>query len=166
MSGIRDEIVDLKALPASMKLILIGCLALTAFSATIAILIMFSSGFKLDPGLATLTGSVIGLGIIAYQARLGFANLTRSQANQAELDREARLHKAELDDASATIRERRERALMHAAIRAELVGLLAEAHNSANVMEQFSKLSETLDYSDSALNRRSQRQLVHCHRNP
>jgi hypothetical protein len=101
---LHQEVVDLKGLPTTMKIILAACLVLTLFSASMAILLMFSYGFKLDPGIATLTGSIIGLGIIAYQARLGFANLTRSQANQAQLDREARVHKAELDEQAAAAR--------------------------------------------------------------
>jgi hypothetical protein len=142
MTGLHQEVVDLKGLPTTMKIILAACLVLTLFSASMGILLMFSYGFKLDPGIATLTGSIIGLGIIAYQARLGFANLTRSQANQAQLDREARVHKAELDEQAAAAKERNDRALLLAAIRAELIGLLTEAHNSTNVMEVFSAMAD------------------------
>jgi hypothetical protein len=45
--------------------------------------------WKIDPGTATLSGAIIGLAIIGRQTRRGFANLIRSQNNQAELDRDA-----------------------------------------------------------------------------
>jgi len=45
--------------------------------------------WKVDPGLATLTGAVLGLSIVALQAKAGFNNLVRSQENQARLERDA-----------------------------------------------------------------------------
>jgi gamma-glutamyl-gamma-aminobutyrate hydrolase PuuD len=75
-----------------------------AFVASIAMLaldavlfVAISQTGKLDPGIATLCGAVIGLGIVAWQTNRGFANLTRSQRAQAVLDREAREHQQELD---------------------------------------------------------------------
>jgi len=42
----------------------------------------------LPQGWAILIGVIIGLGIIAWQTRIGFRNLLLSQAHQAELDRQ------------------------------------------------------------------------------
>ena len=46
--------------------------------------------------VATMVAGIVGLGVVAWQARLGFSNLVRSQENRAALDRDARTHQAEL----------------------------------------------------------------------
>lgn len=51
----------------------------------------------IDQGWATLFGAAIGLSIVGWQTKAGFSNLRKSQANQANLDRQARTHQAELD---------------------------------------------------------------------
>jgi len=75
---------------------------------------------KVDPGLATLIGAIVGFSIVAYQARAGFMNLIRSQENQAKLEREARVHQMELDEEARKIVEVAERKTLMAALRAEL----------------------------------------------
>jgi hypothetical protein len=83
-------------------------------------------------GWATLIGAIIGLGLIAWQARIGFRNLILSQANQAELDRqalqeralldrEAREHQAELQAQSQEDLQRKETTVLAAAMRGELM---------------------------------------------
>jgi hypothetical protein len=37
---------------------------------------------RIDPGVATLIGAIVGLGIVAWQARLGFRNLILSQEHR------------------------------------------------------------------------------------
>jgi hypothetical protein len=82
-----------------------------ALAATIGIFLLNvlwglnQAGWKLDQGTATLLGAIIGLSIVARQARRGFTNLVRSQAHQAQIDRDARLHQSELN-AQALERDR------------------------------------------------------------
>uniref|UniRef100_E6VLM8 Uncharacterized protein n=1 Tax=Rhodopseudomonas palustris (strain DX-1) TaxID=652103 RepID=E6VLM8_RHOPX len=80
-------------------------------------------GQKIDPGLATLSGAIIGLAIVGFQTHRGFVNLTKSQARQAELDREARMHKAQLDAEAAERSIAREKDILLSSIRAEIISL-------------------------------------------
>jgi hypothetical protein len=55
--------------------------------------------WHIDQGVATLIGAILGLGIVAWQARLGFTNLIRSQEHRADIEAKARNHQHELDTA-------------------------------------------------------------------
>lgn len=103
-------------------------------------------GWKIDQGAATLLGAIIGLSIVGRQARLGFRNLVRSQTRQAELDREARLHKANLDLEARQFEEAREKSLLLSAIRAEIAALYSSvlqqqgiAHSLVLMSKAFAK---------------------------
>jgi hypothetical protein len=86
-----------------------------------------SPACKVDPGLATLCGAIIGLSIVAYQARVGFKNLIASQENQARLEREAREHQLVLDAAAQKAADDTERKILISALRAELGALEVRA---------------------------------------
>jgi hypothetical protein len=86
----------------------------------------------LPQGWAILIGVIIGLGIIAWQTRIGLRNLLLSQAHQAELDRQASLerarldretreHEAELQARSQEALQRKEALVFAAALRGELM---------------------------------------------
>jgi hypothetical protein len=86
----------------------------------------------LPQGWAILIGVIIGLGIIAWQTRIGLRNLLLSQAHQAELDRQvslerarldrdAREHEAELQAQSQEALQRKEAVVFAAALRGELM---------------------------------------------
>src|SRR5689334_15405735 len=101
--------IELRDFPLWLRGLLVATLLLFFWNALFALTTMFAISWKIDPGLTTLLGATFGLGIVAWQARLGFANLIRSQENQAELDRQAREHQHTLDANAAerqTIRER------------------------------------------------------------
>jgi hypothetical protein len=95
---------------------------------------------KIDPGTATLFGAIIGLCVVAWQTNKGFGNLIRSQENHARLDREARLHKLDLDRTSKKEEEERERRLLLSGLRAEIVSLHADASSAAQTHRQFAML--------------------------
>lgn len=44
--------------------------------------------WKIDPGIATLIGAIVGLYIVGMQARAGFSNLIRSQEHHAAIERQ------------------------------------------------------------------------------
>jgi len=111
----------LKRLPFELRVALAATIGVCLLNILWA---LNQASWKIDPGLATLVGAVVGFWIVAYQTRRGFANLTRSQANQAELDREARLHQAELERAAKEAERQAQKAQLLAAIRAELVAVL------------------------------------------
>jgi hypothetical protein len=102
------------------------------------------AGWKIDPGIASLSGAIIGLTIVGHQARKGFANLIKSQKNQAELDRVARMHKAELEEASTAKAIERERATLLSALRAEIVGLHDAAYNAEQTSTRFAEIADSL----------------------
>lgn len=81
-------------LPVELRVALAATLGIFAINIVWA---YTQANWKLDPGTATLCGAIIGLTIVGQQARRGFSNLIKSQRNQSELDREARLHQVELD---------------------------------------------------------------------
>jgi hypothetical protein len=101
-------------------------------------------GAKIDTGLATLTGAIIGFSIVGKQARRGFYYLTRSQANQAELDRLARMHKAELEEGAATKATEKERSTLLAALRSEIVGLLDAAQTAERTASKFAEIADMM----------------------
>jgi hypothetical protein len=85
---------------------------------------------RIDQGLATLAGAIIGLGIVAWQARLGFANLIRSQEHRAAIETEARHHQHQLDLDREQRRIEEEKRILMAALRAEIVGLMHQARTT------------------------------------
>lgn len=106
--------------------------------------ILSAWSWKIDSGLATLIGAIIGLGIVAWQARIGFANLIRSQENQARLDREARLHQQELLERNRSAIEARETRVLMAALRAELASLHFQADSAAGVSSKMAQIYERM----------------------
>jgi len=54
-------------------------------------------GLRIDLGVAILIGAIAGLGIVGWQARLGFANLIRSQEHGAAIEIDARNQQQLLD---------------------------------------------------------------------
>jgi hypothetical protein len=99
--------------------------------------------WRIDPGVATLIGAIVGLGIVAWQARLGFTNLIRSQENQAAIETEARLHQHQLDIDRERQRANEDRRILMSTLRAEIVGLMQQAQNTmnhANVMRAMLKV--------------------------
>ncbi|MBR1170235.1 hypothetical protein JQ571_24880 [Bradyrhizobium liaoningense] len=94
-------------------------------------------GVKIDPGTATLLGAIIGLCVVAWQTNRGFKNLIRSQENQSRLERQARLHRYELDRAGAQADDDREKRLLLSGLRAEMVALHRTAFATAQSHHQF-----------------------------
>jgi hypothetical protein len=86
--------------------------------------------WRIDPGVATLIGAIVGLGIVAWQARLGFSNLITSQEHRAAIETQARQHQYMLDMDREGKRTDEERHLLMAALRAEIVGLMQQAQNA------------------------------------
>jgi len=116
--------------PFVIKLAFVSSLALLAFDVVLLALLALSPSSKIDPGVATLCGAVIGLSVIGWQARLGFQNLIKSQENQARLEREARLHQAEIEENSIRAEELRKRDYLLSALRAEIVYLWGKANDA------------------------------------
>jgi hypothetical protein len=86
--------------------------------------------WRIDPGVATLVGVIVGLGIVAWQARFGFTNLIRSQEHRAALEREARQHQQTLDIEREDKRTDGERRFLMAALRAEIASLMEQTQRS------------------------------------
>jgi hypothetical protein len=93
----------------------------------LAFLTAILTTWRIDPGVATLLGAVLGLALVAWQARLGFANLIRSQEHQARIEADARQDQHRLDIAREQRRSDEEKRILMAALRAEIVGLMHEA---------------------------------------
>jgi len=96
---------------------------------------------------------IIGLGIIAWQLRIGFRNLMLSHANQAELDRqasreealldrEAREHLAELQAQAKEALQRKEAIVLSADLRGEL---MAAAYQISSRLIWLEGVQEILD---------------------
>jgi hypothetical protein len=96
--------------------------------------------WRIDPGVATLIGAVLGLAIVAWQARLGFTNLIRSQEHRSEIETKARQHQYQLDLAREEHRTDEEKRILMAALRAEIVGLMQRAQQ----IEQTSRITQRL----------------------
>jgi len=84
---------------------------------------------RIDPGVATLMGAIVGLGIVAWQARLGFTNLIQSQEHSATIETQARQDQQTLDIERDAKRTDEERSILMAALRAEMVGLMHRAED-------------------------------------
>jgi len=106
----------------------------------LAFLTAILTTWRIDPGVATLLGSIVGLVIVAWQARLGFANLIRSQEHRAEIETNARQHQYQLDLAAEQRRTDEEKHILMSALRAEMVGLMQRAQQ----IEQTSRITQRL----------------------
>jgi len=107
----------------------------------------------LPQGWAILIGVIIGLGVIAWQTRIGFRNLLLSHAHQAELDRqaslerarldrEAREHQAELQAQAQEVHQGKEAIVFAAALRGEL---MAAAYQLSSRLIWLEGVQEILD---------------------
>jgi hypothetical protein len=110
----------LRRLPFELRVALIACCALVALNVCWA---LSQASWKIDSGIATLIGAVFGFAVVGFQTRRGFHNLTRSQSHQAQLDREARMHAAEIDENFKRTERDYEKAVLLAAIRAEIAAV-------------------------------------------
>jgi hypothetical protein len=131
----------LRRLPIDLRIALIATCGLFGLNIVWA---YTQASWKIDPGTATLCGAIIGLTIVGSQARRGFANLIRSQNNQAELDRNARLHKTELEEEAQARATEKERAVLLSALRAEIVGLLDAAQTAQNIATRFADIADSM----------------------
>jgi len=92
--------------------------------------------WRIDPGVAVLIGT-LGLCILGW---IGIATLIRSQEHRAVLDMEARQHQHTLDLDREGKRIDENRALLMAALRAEITGLMHRAEDtiqSSNIMRSW-----------------------------
>jgi len=124
---------EIAKLPLILKVALGSALGLFVFDVLLLSTIVFSGSFKIDPGIATFTGAIIGLCVIAWQTGAGFKNLIRSQENQSKLEREARLHQAEIEQNAKITEERWKRAQLLSALRSEIVYLLGLSHDAQKI---------------------------------
>ena len=108
----------LRRLPIELRVALGATVALIGLNAAWA---ANQASWKIDPGTATLCGAIIGLAIIGQQARRGFANLIKSQRNQSELDRDARLHQHAIEREREIEKRSNDRNVLLAAMWAETV---------------------------------------------
>ena len=107
------------------------------------------ASWKLDPGTATLCGAIIGLAIIGRQTRRGFANLIKSQRNQSEIDREARVHQAQLSREAALMTHSNERDVLLSAMWAETTALWHKVVEAEISAETFDLVHENFERSGS-----------------
>ncbi|WP_163265586.1 hypothetical protein [Chelativorans alearense] len=88
----------------------------------------------ITPGVATLLGALIGFSAVAWQARVGFRNLIRSQTSQSELDRKAREHEAELVRREKESDRRHERITLAGALSGELGAAYSRLANGRSIL--------------------------------
>jgi hypothetical protein len=101
---------------------------------------------RIDPGVATLMGAIVGLGLVSWQVRLGFSNLISSQEHRAAIERQARQHQEMLDIDQETRRTDEERRILMAALRAEITGLMEQAQRAekySTIMQQLAAEAPT-----------------------
>jgi hypothetical protein len=123
VSDLTNALENFRKLPFAVRLVFVaGCILLAANIALMLAQIP-NVTWKIDPGLATLCGAVIGLWALAWQAGKGFKNLIRSQESQAEIERAARLHQAEIDNEKLERNENRKKMVLVAALWAEVASL-------------------------------------------
>lgn len=120
-------------IPAELRIPIIGNVVLFAANLVWSLSLI---GTKIDPGLATLLGATFGFAVVGWQTNRGFRNLIRSQANQAQLDREARLHKAELEENSKEKEAAREMKLLLSGLRAELAAVYSKVLQQVDLARQ------------------------------
>lgn len=121
MQEAKSELRKIGDLPIAFKVALAGC----AILSLIEVLVLFQqlAVVKIDSGLATLVGAIVGLCVVAWQTGQGFKNLIRSQENQAQIAREARLHQAELEQEAMGRQQQQDRATLLGSLRAEIASL-------------------------------------------
>jgi hypothetical protein len=112
-------------LPFGLKVCFVAMVGMIGLN--LAVFIFQYPGIHIDQGLATLVAAAVGIAVVGFQTNKGFANLIHSQANQAQLDRDARDHAADLDDKAHARRDAKEKAYLLSALRAEIVALHASA---------------------------------------
>lgn len=130
----EKEFRRLRSMPRTLWVVLAAGIA---FLLANIVSLLSIGGLKIDPGTATLFGAIIGLCVVAWQTNRGFQNLIRSQENQSRLERQARLHRYELDRAGVQADEQREKRLLLSGLRAEMVSLHTTAYASAQSNHQF-----------------------------
>jgi hypothetical protein len=123
--------------PRSLRALFAVFLILFFFNALYA-LAFFTAiwTWRIDPGVAVLIGT-LGLCILGW---IGIATLIRSQEHRAVLDMEARQHQHTLDLDREGKRIDENRALLMAALRAEITGLMHRAEDtikSSNIMQSW-----------------------------
>jgi hypothetical protein len=126
------------------RILWVTLIAGVAFLFANIVTLISMSGLKIDPGTATLFGAIVGLCVVAWQTGKGFQNLIQSQENQSRLEREARLHRYELERAGRQDDEDRERRMLLSGIRAEIVSLHRAAFNAAQTQRQFALLYKAM----------------------
>jgi len=129
---LKSLIQEVTRIPKVVLIAFVSSLALLAFDAVLLVTIAFSASSKIDQGIATLCGAVIGLSVVAWQARIGFQNLVKSQENQARIERDARLHQAELQQSGEERTERKRKAALLGALRAEIAYLFGAVSDAEN----------------------------------
>ena len=138
MEWINKELTAYRALPVSLRFIWVA--SLIVFVCTVLLFFSVAAGARVDPGTATLIGEVVGFCVIALQLRASFNNLIRSQEHRAGLERDAREHQHEIDLKKMEEEQRREKAILLSALRAELLSLHAQADNSRSFSHFGSKI--------------------------
>jgi hypothetical protein len=134
-----NQLKQFSDLPFAFKAAFIGLICL--FAANVGLLVGLLP-VKIDPGLATLFGAIIGLAIVAWQTNRGFKNLIRSQENQAALDRDGRVHQQQLDSEKSEREVAQRKQVLVAALWAEMVSLqtqIGDASNSAFINAEVAK---------------------------
>ena len=120
LDSLKQQVTQI---PKVVWIAFVFSIALLALDAVLFVTIALSASSKIDPGIATLCGAVFGLSVVAWQARIGFQNLIKSQENQARIERDARLHQAELQQVAEERAEEKKKAMLLGAIRAEIAYL-------------------------------------------
>jgi len=139
---VRSPAQKFDELPFPVKVVLVTNLLFIIINVVLAWSLL---PVKLDQGLATLAGAVIGLCVVAWQTNRGFQNLIRSQENQAELERAGRLHQAEIDASAAERRRIADKDVLLSAIRAEVVYLYGAASEAATRAIMFKIMYEEME---------------------
>jgi hypothetical protein len=105
--------------------------------------------------IATLIAGIGGLFMIAWQTRKGFHHLKAGQDHRAGLDREARVHQAELERESEALALIERRAGLEIGIKAEVLAnaeaayyLISALKITYEVAEQFPSASQYLDIDE------------------
>jgi hypothetical protein len=90
---------------------------------------------EIDSGWATLIAAIIGVMIVSWQARLGFQSVIKAQRQQAELDRDARIHQAELAKQEQIAKEKTTLKTLSSALSGELSAATTALGNSVVAMQ-------------------------------
>jgi hypothetical protein len=123
--------------PRSLRAMFAVFLILFFFNALYALAFLTAIWtWRIDPGVAILIGT-LGVCILGW---VGIATLIRSQEHRAVLDMEARQHQHTLDLDREGKRIDENRALLMAALRAEITGLMHRAEDAiqfSNIMQSW-----------------------------